>query len=161
MLLPFYEFICPRTHVRLKTVRDKKPCGKRTVLCHIAYLCNVVFDALPAQGIRLLLPESLHASGVFFYIHRQGQAKDLHAAGRDAQPCGKITDDALPLLCVLQEEVHWQDFKYADEPTIPRFDDSVINIRDWQTALQVVICGREGLRRAGLPAENEFFYVQF
>ena len=95
------------------------------------------------------------------YIYLLGQAKDLDVVGRYAQPCGKITDDALPLLCVLQEEVHWQDFKCADESTIPRFDDSVINIRDWQTALQVVICGREGLRRAGLPAENEFFYVQF
>ena len=38
----------------------------------------------------------------------------------------------------------------------PRFDDSVINIRDWQTALQVVICGREALRGARLIAENDF-----
>ena len=42
---------------------------------------------------------------------------------------------------------------------IPRADHAAVYIRDGQAALQILICGREALRRAGLRAEDEFFYV--
>ena len=42
---------------------------------------------------------------------------------------------------------------------VPGADDAAVYVRDGQAALQVVICGREALRCAGLIAENQFFYV--
>ena len=93
------------------------------------------------------------------HIHGLGQAQELYPAGRDAQPGGKAADDALPLRCVLQEEVHRQYLEQPYQPAIPRADHAAVYIRDGQAALQILICGREALRRAGLRAEDEFFYV--
>ena len=42
---------------------------------------------------------------------------------------------------------------------VPGTDDAAVYVRDGQAALQVVICGREALRRSGLIFENDFFYV--
>ena len=93
------------------------------------------------------------------HIHGLGQAQELYPAGRDAQPGGKAADDALPLRCVLQEEVHRQYLEQPDHPAVPCTDHALIDIRDGQAALQVLICGREALRRAGLRAEDDLFYV--
>ena len=46
-----------------------------------------------------------------------------------------------------------------DHPAVPCTDHALIDIRDGQAALQVLICGREALRRAGLRAEDDLFYV--
>ena len=146
-------------HVRFILVRDEEACGKGPVLHHAAHLPDIILDALPAQGICFPFPKFLHPSGVVLHIHRLGQAQELYPAGRDAQPGGKAADDALPLRCVLQEEVHRQYLEQPYQPAIPRADHAAVYIRDGQAALQVLICGREALRRAGLRAEDEFFYV--
>ena len=124
-------------------------------------LCNVVLNALAAQGILFLFPEFLHTPGVFFNIYRKRQTKNLYAAGRDAQPSGEITDNAFALFRILQKEIHRQHFKYPDQPAIPGFENTEVDIYDGQATLQVVIRGREALRCTGLFAEDEFFYVQF
>lgn len=141
-------------------IGDIKPCCECPVPHQLVDLVDVVFNAGAAQSIPLGLQESLHASCVLFDVYRLGKAENLQIVRRDAQPCGKAADDADSLCGALQKIVCRQHLKQCGIPAVPRSHNAVFDIRNGQAALQVIICGRDGLGRAHLIPEDDFFDIQ-
>ena len=112
-----------------------KPCCECPVPHQLVDLVDVVLNTGAAQSIPLGLQESLHASGVLFYVYRLGKAENLQIVRRNAQPCGKVADDADSLCCALQKIVCRQHLKQCGIPAVPRSHNAVFDIRNGQATL--------------------------